>query len=301
MGELSDDALDKWRRAGRITAKARDLAASLIAPGTRLEEVAEKVEGYIRSEGARPAFPLNLSCDHWAAHYTPTIDDPMAFLEGQIVKVDIGAEIDGYPADSAVTVEVGKARRHGELARASREALDVGVEMMGPNLQLQKVGEAIERTIKAFGFKPISNLTGHLIERNKLHAGKSVPNVGSHAEKGNVTRAWEVFAIEPFATNGEGQVENAQAGNIYRFQGPKRVKDADARALQEALQREHPSLPFAARWTRGLCKDPKKALKALHAAGVVYAYPVLVEKGWGAVSQHEHSVLITEDGAERLT
>ena len=249
MDKLSDDALEKWRRAGRITAKARDLAASLIAPGARLEEVAEKVEGFIRSEGARPAFPLNLSCDHWAAHYTPTIDDPMAFLEGQIVKVDIGAEIDGYPADSAVTVEVGKARRHGELARASREALDVGVEMMGPNLQLQKVGDA----------------------------------------------------IEPFATNGEGQVENAQAGNIYRFQGPKRVKDADARALQEALQREHPSLPFAARWTRGLCKDPKKALKALHAAGVVYAYPVLVEKGWGAVSQHEHSVLITEDGAERLT
>ena len=55
MSELSDDALEKWRKAGRITAKARDLAASLIVPGARLEEVAEKVEGFIRGEGAKPA------------------------------------------------------------------------------------------------------------------------------------------------------------------------------------------------------------------------------------------------------
>lgn len=299
---IDDDALAKWREAGRITAKARDMAASLIQPGAKLEAVAEKVEGYIRQEGAEPSFPLNLSTDHWAAHYTPGIDDPMEFVAGQVVKVDIGAHVDGYPGDSAVTVEVGGTRRNTELIRASREALTAAVEMIGPNIQLNLVGETIERTINAYGFKPISNLTGHLIKRNELHAGKSVPNVGKGGEpKTSVTRAGEVYAIEPFATNGDGQVENGKPGNIYRFRGLRRVKDADARKLGEALKERHHSLPFAARWTRGLCEHPAKSVKVLKQLGVLYAYPVLIEKAWGNVSQHEHTVLITESGAQQLT
>ncbi|HEX9710619.1 MAG TPA: type II methionyl aminopeptidase [Candidatus Thermoplasmatota archaeon] len=300
---VSEDALDKWRTAGRVTAKARDLAASLIQPGAKLEAVADRVEGFIRESGAQPAFPLNLSADHWAAHYTPSLGDPMEFVAGQVVKVDIGAHVDGYPADSAVTVEVGGARRHTDLIRASREALAAAVEMVGPNLQLAVVGETIERTIQAYGFKPISNLTGHLIKRNELHAGKSVPNVGKGKGDGEpgVTRAWEVYAIEPFATNGAGQVENGKAGNIYRFRGLRRVKDPDARRLAEALEREHGSLPFAARWTKGLCEHPARSVNALRQAGVLHAYPVLIEKAGGAVSQHEHTVLITESGAQLLT
>lgn len=296
---MDEEAISKWRAAGKLTAKARDLAASLVVPGARLEEVAEKVEGFIREGGGKPAFPLNLSADHWAAHYTPEIDDPLTFQAGQIVKVDIGAHIDGYPGDSATTVEVGGTRRFSDLIKASREALAAAVEIIGPDVSLSKVGEVIELTIKSYGFRPIANLTGHLIQRNELHAGKSVPNVGG--KKGEVARAGEVFAIEPFATSGEGAVENGEPGNIYRFQGPKKVKDADAQRLMEALSREHPSLPFAARWCRSLCANPKKSVRLLKAAGVLYAYPVLVEKAWGPVSQHEHTVLVTDAGGVQFT
>jgi methionyl aminopeptidase len=299
MSTTQDDAMEKWREAGRVTAKARDLAASLVAPGARLEDVADKVEGFIRQSGARPAFPLNLSADHWAAHYTPEIDDPTTFVDGQIVKVDIGAHVDGYPGDSAMTVEVGGVRRHGDLIRASKEALAVAVEMIGPDVSLTKVGEAIELTIKSFGLRPIANLTGHLIKRFELHAGKSVPNVAS--KRGDVARSGEVFAIEPFATSGKGAVENGQPGNIYRFVGRKKVKDADAARLLEGIEREFSTLPFAGRWCKGLCQEPRKSTRLLKQAGALYAYPVLIEAGWGPVSQHEHSVLITQDGAVQLT
>lgn len=295
----SDAALEKWRLAGKITARARDLAASLVVPGARLEEVAEKVEGFIRKEGAKPAFPLNLSADHWAAHYTADLDDASTFVEGQLVKVDIGAHVDGYPADSATTVEVGGARRFAEYTRASKEALAAGVEVIGPDVNLSKVGEAIELTIKGYGLKPVSNLTGHLIRRNDLHAGKSVPNVAM--KKSDFARAGEVFAVEPFATSGDGEVVNGNPGNIYRFQGRKRLKDPDADRLQKAIEEEHPSLPFAARWCRGLCENPKRSVKALRSAGVLYAYPVLVERAWAPVSQHEHTVLITASGAVQIT
>ena len=296
---LSDDAIEKWRRAGKITKQARELAVSLVVPGARLEDVAEKVEGFIRAEGAKPAFPLNLSCDFWAAHYTPDIGDTRTFEAGQVVKVDIGAHVDGYPADSAATVEVGGARRYGELVRASKEALAAGVETIGPDMGLSKVGEAIERTIGAYRLKPIHNLTGHMISRNLLHARKSVPNVATKSTE--VAKVGEVFAIEPFATNGEGEVVNGAPGNIYRFQAKRKVKDPDAAALMAAIEEHHPSLPFAARWCKDLCKDAKKSVKLLRSAGVLYAYPVLVEKGQGWVSQHEHSVLITSSGAQLLT
>jgi methionyl aminopeptidase len=296
---ITDEAVEKWRKAGKVTARARELAASLVVPGARLEEVAEKVEGYIRAQGALPAFPLNLSADHWAAHYTPEIDDTMVFSAGQIVKVDIGAAVDGYPADSATTVEVGGSRRYGDLTRATKEAVAAGIETIGPDIPLTKVGEAIERTIGAYGLRPIQNLTGHLIQRNELHAGKSVPNVGTR--KGDTARVGEVFAVEPFATSGEGEVVNGEPGNIYRFQGRRKVKDPDAQKLMVALEKEHPSLPFAARWCKGLCETPKRSVKLLRSAGVLYAYPVLVEKGRGPVSQHEHTVLITKSGAVQFT
>lgn len=296
---LTDEAIEKWRRAGKITSKARELAASLALPGAKLEDVAEAVEGYIRKEGARPAFPLNLSTDHLAAHYSPDIDDPLTLVAGQLLKIDIGAHVDGYPADSATTVEVGGAHRYRDHVRASREALAAGLETIGPDVNLSKVGGAIELTIRAYGLKPISNLTGHLIRRNELHAGKSVPNVGGH--KGDIARVGEVFAVEPFATSGQGEVVNGQPGNIYRFQGPRKLKDADADRLQKAIASEHPSLPFAARWCRTLCENPKKSLKALRSAGVLYAYPVLVEKARGPVSQHEHTVIVTASGAQLIT
>jgi methionyl aminopeptidase len=296
---ITDEAIEKWRKAGKVTARARELAASLVVPGARLEAVAEEVEGFIRAQGALPAFPLNLSADHWAAHYTPGIDDPMVFTLGQIVKVDIGAAVDGYPADSATTVEVGGSRRYGDLTRATREAVAAGIETIGPDIPLSKVGEAIERTIGAYGLKPIQNLTGHLIRRNELHAGKSVPNVGTR--EGDIARAGEIFAIEPFATSGEGEVVNGDPGNIYRFQGKRKVKDADAQKLMAAVAKDHPSLPFAARWCRDLCATPKKSIKLLRSAGVLYAYPVLVEKGSGPVSQHEHTVLVTKSGALQFT
>lgn len=296
---LDDEAIEKWRLAGKITKQARELAISLVVPGAKLEDVAEQVEGFIRKEGAKPAFPLNLSCDFWAAHYTPDIADTRVFEAGQVVKVDIGAHVDGYPADSAATTEVGGGRRYAQLVRASKDALAAGVETIGPDMGLSKVGEAIERTINAYGLKPIHNLTGHMISRNLLHAGKSVPNVAT--KSGEIAKSGEVFAIEPFATSGEGEVVNGAPGNIYRFQGRRKVKDEDAAVLMAAIEREHPSLPFAARWCKGLCKDPKKSVRLLRSAGVLYAYPVLVEKGQGWVSQHEHTVLITPSGAQLLT
>ena len=85
----------KWIEAGKIGAMALDYGIKLIKPRVKLLEVAEKVEQKIKELGGRPAFPCNISRNDLAAHYTPGYNDEEIFLESDIIKLDVGAHIDG--------------------------------------------------------------------------------------------------------------------------------------------------------------------------------------------------------------
>lgn len=284
------ERLDDWRRAARIAADARELGARLSVPGARRKDVAEAIEKYIRDEGAEPSFPANLSRNREAAHYTPAPDDEERLTAGDLLKVDVGAHIHGAIADTATTVEVGGGRQHEHLRLAAREALEAGVAAAGPGVSVNDIGRAIEAAIHARGLKPIRDLTGHTIEPYLLHAGKSIPNTSglSHArlEEG------EVIAIEPFATNGVGSIENGPFGNIVRFRDDPGERDP---VLARAYAR-YRTLPFALRW---LSEEERSALA--RARRLLQRYPVFVERGGGLVAQAEHTVLVTHDGAEVLT
>jgi methionyl aminopeptidase len=282
---------ERWRRAARVAAEARELGASLLAPGTRRRDVADRVEEYIRSHGAQPAFPTNLSRNVEAAHFTPPPDDEEVFQSGDLVKVDVGAHIDGAIADTAMTVEVGGGRRHENLTRAVREGVEAGIAEVRAGVAVDALSRAIERAITARGVKPVTNLTGHTIETYLLHGGKSIPNAGgmsaAQLEEG------EIVAIEPFATNGRGRIENGPFGNIVRF--PKDPSEA-APKLAPLFERFR-TLPFTARWV----DDPAERALLTRSRRFLQTYPVFVESGGGLVAQAEHTVLVRRDDAEVLT
>src|SRR5437773_171859 len=98
---------DALRRAGAVSREARERGVELVREGALLRELAEEVEDLMRRRGLRPSFPTCLSIDDIAAHYTPTHDDTLRFRRGNVVKLDLGAQMDGWIADTAVTVEVG--------------------------------------------------------------------------------------------------------------------------------------------------------------------------------------------------
>ena len=173
---MENEILDKYRLAGKITAKARDVGKALIKDGVSYIHVVNEIEKYMVGNGARVAFPVNIAIDNIAAHFTPKHDDKLVFQRGNVVKLDVGAHVNGYIADTAVTVEVGT-QTWRELIKASQDALMVAIEMIRPGVNLGQVGKMVEQTITSYGFKPISNLTGHSLERYKLHAGISIPNV----------------------------------------------------------------------------------------------------------------------------
>src|SRR2546427_7018033 len=148
---MDDEIREKLRRAGRVAAEARRLGASLCKEGAPLLEIAESVEALMRSRGAPPAFPTCLSIDHIAAHYSPVHDDRIALKRGNVVKLDLGAQVDGYIADTAVSVEVGT-RNWTDLIKASEQALEAAIGGWRPKTPTGLIGARIARGTGRYGF-----------------------------------------------------------------------------------------------------------------------------------------------------
>lgn len=290
---------DEQLEAGRLVAESLEKGREMIRPGAELLDVAETVESSIRDQGADLAFPLNVSIDDQAAHYTPHSQEETTFEPGQVVKLDCGVHVDGYIGDAATTVEVGSAR-HARLTEAAATGLERALNVIQDGVQLKEIGQTIEAAIASYGMRPISNLTGHTIERWNLHAGTSIPNVPSG--QGGRLRAGTVCAIEPFATDGQGKIEHVGQGHIYHFVRRRPVKDDSAGQVLDLIADDHPELPFAERWlTRKLDRPVQDDLDQLRKVGAVKAYPILVEVDRGLVAQAEHTIHVTETGCEILT
>lgn len=290
MSSYPDD-LPRWREAARIASRARDLGVRLTVPGARRRDVAEAIEAFIRKEGAAPAFPVNLSRNDEAAHYTPSPDDVAVFEAGDLVKVDVGAHLDGAIADTADTVEVGGTHRHENLVRAVHDAVREGISKVRPGVPVDDISRAIADAIRQRGLKPVIDLTGHTIERYLLHAGKSIPNVPGHSNE--TLLEGEVVAIEPFATNGIGSIGNGPFGNILRFRKDPGTSDATLAGLYDRFR----TLPFATRWA----DQPAEREALQRARRSLQAYPVFVERAHGLVAQAEHTVLVGPAGPEVLS
>ncbi|UCE36073.1 MAG: type II methionyl aminopeptidase [Thermoplasmata archaeon] len=295
---MDEEVYNKYRKAGKIAKAARDYSATRIREGTLLLDVAEDVEEFIRRQGGAPAFPINLALNNAAAHFTPSHDDKSKFQRGDVVKIDVGVQVDGYVGDTATTVEVGT-HHWGDLLRATKEALDAAIDLMKPATRLDDVGAAIQRVIESFGFVPVENLTGHSMERYKLHAGLSVPNVMGDGS-GSV-KLGDVIAIEPFATNGAGRVDGKKSGNIYRLIRPRQIGGKELTALIAHINENYSTLPFSERWCHKYDRKAKHRLRKLLKAGIIHSYPVLKDVGDGIVSQSEHTVIITDFGCDVIT
>ena len=293
---LNDEQLDKLRKAGRISGEARELGMSLVGEGVKLFDVAQEVEGYIRDHGCGLAFPCNISINEVAAHYTPCCNDDHVFSRGDVVKIDCGAELDGYVGDTAGTVEVGTSV-YTDLIESSKRARNTVAEFIGDGIPLCDIGRAVEMSMARDGFVPISNLCGHQIVQYNLHAGLSVPSYDNGDM--NTIKSGMTVAVEPFATNGYGEVKNGHFGNIVRIARDKNIRDPKARKFLEYVKEEFKTFPFCAR----SCDypDAEKMVKLLMRQGIFSGYAELVEVNGGIVSQHEYTFYIDGKRGEVTT
>jgi len=298
---IPEDIFQKYRRAGKIAAEVREEIKRTLREGMHIVDVCEKTESMIRRKGGKPAFPCNVSINEVAAHYTSPPGDRRTIPENSLVKVDIGVHVDGYIADTAVTVCFNP--EYENLVRAAEEALEKAVEILRPGLSMSQFGSTIQKTIKTLGFKPVSNLTGHLIGRYLLHAGKSLPNV-SHLSTARVSEG-EVYGVEPFTTlpSAVGKVKSGSEAHIFRLLKHKSLKNPYAKQLLEHIRKNFRTLPFTERWLREHVPHDryKDAFSELLSSKSLMSYPVFIEESGKPVAQAEHTILVVKDGCVLLT
>src|SRR3989338_3795004 len=169
---MEKEAMDKFIKAGKIASEVRESSKDLIKDGMMLADIAEKLEQMIIDKGGVPAFPLNLSINSQAAHYTPSKNDNTIFRSKDVLKVDLGVHVDGYVADTAYTLSFDPEKS--KLIQASKEALKAAIDLCKPGEKISNISEVIEDTIKQYGYKPINNLSGHGVDRYILQDRKSV-------------------------------------------------------------------------------------------------------------------------------
>jgi methionyl aminopeptidase len=301
MTQSDNEAYEKLRLSGRILRETREEMKGFVRENMPILEVCEKAEALIRKKGAKPAFPCNVSVNEIAAHYTSPPDDETRIPENSVVKVDIGAHVDGYLTDTAVTVCFNP--EYDRLVDAAERALKSAVENVGPELSTSKLGSIIETTIKSRGFKPISNLTGHQVGRYVVHTGTSLPNVSQLSF--SKIKLGGVYAIEPFVTlpKAAGRVENGDEVTIFRFLKSRSMANPHAKRLLKYVEENFRTLPFAERWLEGVVSPEyrKEAFRELLKSKTLMQYPIFVEASGKMVAQAEHTVLIVEDGCVVLT
>jgi len=298
---LSTDVEEKYRKAGKIAAEVRESMRHWVKENMLIIDVCKKAETSIQEKGGRPAFPCNVSINELAAHYTSPPNDKRTVTPGSLVKIDIGVHVDGYIADTAVTVCF--TPEYENLVAAAEDALDTGVRTIRPGLFTSQFGSAIQRTIESHGLRPIANLTGHQVARYLIHAGRSLPNV-SHISTNRIAAA-DVYAIEPFVTvkNAVGRVENGKEAYIFRLVKEKKLNGEFAKKLCSFIVDNFHTLPFAERWLQNAVPSDKHmvAFSELLSSKTAMGYPVFIEVSGKPVAQAEHTVLVTKDGCEVLT
>ena len=211
-----------------------------------------------------------------------------------MVKVDLGAMVNGYLGDTAFTVEI-NSDKYSELILASKEALESAIKIIKPGVRYCEVGRVIHGAIKKRGFNPVINLGGHGLGRNNLHGGAFIPNYDNGSDlkfsKG------QMVAIEPFATNGVGRVGESSVSKIYSLIKKKPARLESSKKILNYIEENFNSLPFANYHLMDKfgALQVNMALKELTNNGALHSYPQLREVSKGIVSQAEHSLLVDDE------
>ncbi|CAJ37533.1 methionine aminopeptidase [Methanocella arvoryzae MRE50] len=293
---MAADELKACLKAGEIVRSLKCSATAKIRAGARLIDLATFVEEETVRMGGRPAFPCNISVNAIASHYTPSPGCSRTLENGDVVKIDLGAIVDGYIADSAFTAEVGTSA-HRDLIDSTNSALSAAIEIVRPGVTTSEIGRAINAVASSRGLRVLRDLYGHNMSRNCLHGGLTIPNYDDGSAR--KIREGDILAIEPFLTPGSGEISRNPGGNI--FQAIRRdafyATGAEEKELLRRLNRDYGGFPFTSRWLGA----ETGALQGLIRSAAVREYPLLIEKDGEPVAQAEHTLIVTRDGCKIIT
>jgi methionyl aminopeptidase len=286
--------VDSYLKAGKIAKEVKEFAKKLIKPEMKLIDIAEAIDSKIEELGGESAFPVNLSLNEIAAHYTPgTGDETVA--EG-ILKVDIGVHIEGCIADTAFSIDLTKDKEFSEMIKLNEEILKKVTSKVSAGMEVRVVGNVVQDTLKEWNeknksrFAVIKSLSGHALDKHMIHAGLTISN---YRNENKTVLDDMAFAIEPFVTTGVGDIYEGAPGGIYVLQRDEPGRDRESREVLNFIKETYKSRPFCIRWLEKKGFQKLKFIMAnLTRQGILHHYPLLIEKSKEPVSQFENTFLV---------
>ena len=208
----SSAELERMREAGRLVGEVLTELAGHVAPGVTTADLDALAEKRIARAGATPAFkgyhgyPATIcaSINEEVIHGSPS--GRRVLNEGDVISIDVGASLNGYYGDSAITLPVGQVSEEAAtLLRVTEESLYKAIDCVRPGARISDIGHAVQHHVEAYGFSVVREFVGHGIGQ-RMHEEPQVPNYG---EPGRGPRLAEgmVLAIEPMVNAGKPAVK----------------------------------------------------------------------------------------------
>jgi len=291
-GNMDEAEKESYLKAGKIAQQVIKFAKGFIKKDMLLIDVAEKIEGKIIELGGAIAFPVNTSIDEVTAHYTPSKNDLLKATG--LLKIDLGVEVNGFIADCAFSFDFSEDGRYKDMIKMNETILESVLAELKVGSPVKIIGNKISDMLKGSGYQVIKNLAGHSLAKDDIHPGLTVSN---YRNENNFELSKIAIAIEPFLTidDAAGEIYEGKTSEIYVLQQDKMPRDREARKLLEFVKENYRTKPFCKRWLEkaGLTKF-NFALVTLIREGILYNFPVLIEKQKKPVSQFEHSVIFAD-------
>ncbi len=202
--------IEKLRRVNQLVAQVLAELRLMAAPGVTTEDIDRVAERRVRAEGAEPAFKgyhgypatVCVSANEQVVHGIPS---RRALVEGDILSIDMGAKLDGYFGDCAVTVPIGRVSpKATELLRVTEEALFHGIDAVKPGARVSDIGAAVQQHVEAHGLSVVREFVGHGIGTS-LHEEPQIANYGPGGRGPRLAEGM-VLAIEPMVNAGTAAV-----------------------------------------------------------------------------------------------
>ncbi|RAL37348.1 unnamed protein product [Cuscuta campestris] len=316
----SPEVVTKYKSAAEIVNKALQLVLSDCKPKSRIVDLCEKGDAFIREQTGNMyknvkkkiergvAFPTCISVNNTVCHYSPLSSDEKVLEDGDMLKIDMGCHIDGFIAVVAHTHVLQEGPVTGKAAdviAAANTAAEVALRLVRPGKKNSDVTEAIQKVAAAYDCKIVEGVLSHQMKQFVIDANKvvlSVSNPETRVDDAEFEEN-EVYSIDIVTSTGEGKPKliDEKQTTIYKRAVDKTysLKMKASRFIFSEINQKFPIMPFNARDL----EEKRARLGLLECVNhdLLQPYPVLHEKPGDLVAHIKFTVLLMPNGSDRIT
>jgi len=316
----NQDIVTKYKASGDIVQKALNHVLAEVAVGKKIVDLCALGDSTITQLVSKIynnkkvekgiAFPTCISVNNCVGHNSPLASDAAVIAEGDIVKIDLGAHIDGVIAVAAHTTVVSSSEeptsgKKADVICAAHFAAEAALKLLKVGNKNTQITEAIAKVAETFKVNPVEGVLSHSLRRFVIDGNKVIINKQTTEQKVDefTFEAGEVYAIDIVMSTGEGKPKETESRTtVYKraVDQSYQLKLKASRQLLGEIQNKAPSLPFTLR----IFEDEKKAKLGIVECvkhDLVHSYPVLFEKAGDYVAHFKFTALLLPGGTSKLT